>query len=187
MLDTLVALDTAIFRFINITLANPVTDAVMPFVTNGEHWVIAVILMAFVLLYTERGKGVWIALGVAIVFAACDQTSAHLMKPMIERIRPCHVVEGAHVLIGCSGAYSFPSAHAANSMGMAVYLTYVYPQWRWIWFSLSGLMSISRVFVGVHYPFDLVGGWIVGAVLALAAIGFMEFYKQRRLVGDHED
>jgi undecaprenyl-diphosphatase len=187
MLDALVAIDTALFRFINISLANPVTDAVMPFVTNGEHWVIAVILMAGVLLYVERGRGIWIALGVAVVFAACDQASAHLIKPMVERVRPCHVVEGARVLIGCSGAYSFPSAHAANSMGLAVYLTYVFPQWRWIWFSLAGLMSISRVFVGVHYPLDLLGGWFVGAVLALAVIGFKEFYNQRQMVPDHED
>jgi membrane-associated phospholipid phosphatase len=180
MLDSLIALDTALFRFVNITLANPVFDAVMPFVTNGEHWVIAAVLMAAVLLHAERGRGVWIAVGVAVVFAACDQTSAHLLKPIVARLRPCHVVEGANLLVGCSNAYSFPSAHAANSMGMAVFLTYVFPKWRWVFFGLCGLMSISRVFVGVHYPFDIVGGWVIGVLAGFALIGLVKMYLHRQ-------
>ncbi len=172
-MDWLLGLDTAVFHFINVTLANPVTDAVMPFVTNGEHWVIAVILSIVVLVHS-RGKASWpVLLGAALVFAACDQASAHLIKPLVERVRPCHVVPDVHLLVGCSASRSFPSAHASNAFGLAVFLSWALPRLRWWWVGLCALMSLSRIFVGVHYPGDVLGGFAVGAVASLSVIWAM--------------
>jgi undecaprenyl-diphosphatase len=96
---------------------------------------------------------------------------------LIKRVRPCHVVDGAQVLIHCTQAYSFPSAHAANTFGCAVWLTYWYPSYRWIFFGLSLLVSISRVFVGVHYPFDILGGWVLGTINAVLVILIVEWVR----------
>ena len=92
-------------------------------------------------------------------------------------------VEGARALIGCSGAYSFPSAHATNTFGCALWLSYFYPRQGWVFFGLSALVSLSRVFVGVHYPSDVLGGWLLGAIIALAAIGGLEVAKRARTSG----
>jgi undecaprenyl-diphosphatase len=173
-MDVLLQLDTAVFHFINVTLANPLTDRVMPFVTNGEHWVLAVLLAALVLVHGQGRASVPVLLGVAVVFAACDQTSAHLLKPLVDRVRPCHVVPDVNLLVGCSSSRSFPSAHAANTFGLAVFLSWALPRWRWLFFSLCALVSLSRICVGVHYPSDVLGGFAVGAMASAAVIGLFK-------------
>jgi undecaprenyl-diphosphatase len=189
MLSVFLDLDRVLFIFFNRVLANPVTDLVMPIITNGENWVIAVGLSVLLLIWKDGYRGAAFLAGIIVIFALCDQASAHYLKPVFERTRPCHVVTDAHLLIHCTHAYSFPSAHATNTFGCAVWLTYGYPQFRWIFFSLAALVSMSRVFVGVHYPFDIMGGWILGAMIALVVIGSVEtsrrYLRTRR--GRHDD
>lgn len=177
MFDWVLELDRLLFDFFNQILANPFTDALMPFVTNGEHWVIAIALFVLLAMWKDQWRGVAVMLGLFAVFALCDQSSAHWIKPLVKRVRPCHVVDGARVLIHCSQAYSFPSAHATNTFGCAVWLTFWYPQYRWIFFGLAFLMSISRVFVGVHYPFDILAGWVLGAINAVAIILIVQWVR----------
>jgi undecaprenyl-diphosphatase len=188
MFDWVLELDRLLFIFFNQILANPVTDEIMPFVTDGAHWVIAVVLFVFVAVWQDRWRGAAVMLGVVAVFALCDQSSAHWLKPVVKRVRPCHVVDGARLLVHCTQAYSFPSAHATNSFGCAVWLTFWYPQYRWVFFGLALLVSISRVFVGVHYPFDVLAGWILGTINAvliiLIAEGVRRFWKRPEVQGE---
>lgn len=183
MLDGILSLDRALFNFINQTLANPVTDRLMTLVTNGEHWVLAIALAVSIMIWNDRRRGPYILLGIIVVFALCDQSSAHWLKPLFERQRPCNVIEQTHLLIRCSGAFAFPSAHATNSMGCAVWLTYHFPHLRWVFFPLAFLVSLSRVFVGVHYPLDILGGWILGAFIAIVVILLVRLWMSRRASG----
>jgi undecaprenyl-diphosphatase len=73
-----------------------------------------------------------------------------------------------HLLVHCGGGKSFPSSHAANNFGAATILTYFYRKIAWIFFSLAALVAFSRVYVGVHYPFDVLAGAILG--MAISAI-----------------
>jgi undecaprenyl-diphosphatase len=173
MLSLLQELDTALFRLINISLANPLTDAVMPFLTNGEHWVLVACLAAGLLVRAHGLRSLPVLLGAALVFAICDQASAHLFKPWIDRVRPCHTVPDVHLLVGCSDSRSFPSAHATNSFGCALFMSWALPRWRWLYVGVALLVSSSRVFVGVHYPFDLLAGFVLGAAAAAAVAMLM--------------
>jgi undecaprenyl-diphosphatase len=166
----LLDLDRTLFEFINITLANPVTDLVMPVITNGYYWVVPTIAAALVIVWKEGKRGMWLLAGMALVIALCDQTAAHLIKPVVHRTRPCHVVAGVHLLVGCSDAHSFPSAHATNWFGGAVWMAYGFPRLAGIFYTVAFLVAISRVFVGVHYPFDVLGGAVIGSALALVVI-----------------
>ena len=86
---------------------------------------IALLLMAILFMYLRTWRrGLWLTGGAVLIIALCDQSSAHWLKPVFERVRPCHAVDGARVLIHCTQAYSFPSAHATNTFGAALWFSY---------------------------------------------------------------
>ena len=169
MLELFTQLDTSLFLFFNVTLANPVTDLVMPIVTSD--WLLRILYAAAVVLLLIFGNARlrWVVLFSVIVVALTDQLSAGLLKPMIGRLRPCQVLDNINLLVACGGGKSMPSSHAANSFGQAVLFSLMYPRVRWPLLVFAGLVALSRVFVGVHYPFDILAGAVLGATVGLAA------------------
>ena len=182
-MEWLFALDRDMYVFINQTLANPVTDWLMPAVTDAANWLIPA---AALLMLWKGGKRGWgLVGGAVIVIALCDQSSAHWIKPWIGRIRPCHVVDNVNLLINCTDSFSFPSAHATNTFGAAMWFSYGFPRFKWVFFPLAFLVSISRVFVGVHYPLDIAAGAVLGVTIALLMIIIVEAVRLVRHREDH--
>jgi undecaprenyl-diphosphatase len=169
MLEFLINLDTSLFMFFNVTLANPVTDLIMPIITND--WFLRVLYAVAVaaLLIFGNARLRWVVLVSVIVIALTDQLSAGLLKPMIGRLRPCHVLDGIHLLVDCGGGKSMPSSHAANSFGQAVLFAMLFPRLRWSLLIFAALVAMSRVMVGVHYPFDILVGAVIGTVIGYIA------------------
>ncbi len=162
MLDWLVRIDGNIFVFLNSGLANPVFDFIMPIATN--NWFLRGILAAIILsLLTFGGKrGRLAAVLCVLAVALADQLSAQVLKPIVDRIRPCHTLDTVHLLVKCSEGLSFPSSHAANSAAVAVFLSSVYPRMAWYLSAFAALVGYSRIAVGVHYPLDVLVGAMVG-------------------------
>ena len=183
MLEFLSEIDTALFLFLNVTLANPVTDLIMPVITSD--WLLRILYAIAVVLLLVFGNARlrWVALFSVLVLAVTDQVSAGLLKPMIGRLRPCQALQNIHLLVNCGGGKSMPSSHAANAFGQAMLFSVIYRRWAWPLLVFAALVALSRVFVGVHYPFDILVGSIIGAVVgylgAWSALRFME----RRLKG----
>lgn len=179
MTDWLVNLDTRLFQFLNVDLANTVFDTVMPVVTND--WVLRAVFLAIVVLLLFFGgrRGRIVALLCVATVALSDQTSSHLIKPLIERTRPCHVVPDVHLLVACSKGLSFPSSHAANSFAVAVLVSLVYRRSIWAVLTAAALISYSRIAVGVHYPLDVLAGAVVGAACAGAVYALFSFAMGR--------
>lgn len=165
MIDFLYSIDVAIFRFINGTLANPVTDKLMPFITDVTHWYLVYVLLWFIILFKGGKYRVGLAIGMILLVIVSDQISSSLLKNLFERARPCKVLENVHLLVGCTDSYSFPSSHAVNNFAAAMFFTYFYRHLKWILFSVATLMALSRIFVGVHYPSDVFGGALIGLVI----------------------
>lgn len=167
MLDSLNQIDKVVFLFLNSTLANPVTDFIMPLITND--WGLRVVygLAMALILWRGDAKMRWLVLFSALVLTLTDQAAAAYLKPLIGRARPCHGDVALNLLIGCGGGASMPSAHAANAFGQAVLFSFHYRRaWPYL-YAYAALIALSRVFVGVHYPGDVVGGAVLGAVIGL--------------------
>lgn len=164
------SIDRALFFFINTTIANPVTDFLMPLVTADLHLKIFFGLCLITILWKGDKR-----LRIAVIFSLIvvtitDQLSSTVLKHMIERPRPCHIMD-VHLLVGCGSGFSMPSSHAANLFGQAYFFREIARPSAKFLIPLAIIVALSRVFVGVHYPADiLVGaavgtlsGWAVGA------------------------
>ncbi len=165
MIDFLYSVDVAIFRFINSGLANPITDKLMPFITDVTHWYLVYVMLWFIILFKGGKYRIGLAIGMIILVICSDQISSNLLKNLFDRPRPCKVLENVHLLVTCTDSFSFPSSHAVNNFAAAMFFTIFYRHLKWILFSVATLMALSRIFVGVHYPSDVVGGALIGILI----------------------
>jgi undecaprenyl-diphosphatase len=179
MLETLNELDTLLFYVVNVVLANPVTDFTMPKLTNDNALRVLYGLAMALLLWRGNTKMRWLVLASALVLLLTDQISAGWLKPMIERARPCHTFDNIRVLVDCGGGFAMPSAHAANAFGQAALFSMHYSKVGGYLILFALLIAVSRIFVGVHYPGDIMVGMIIGSLIGLTiAILFRTFEKR---------
>ncbi len=164
-METLINIDIAIFYFINQTIANPLTDGLMWLITNkyflrGLYGVTIILLIVF-----GRARFAWVVVGSIIVVALTDQTASAWLKPYFERLRPCKALDDARLVVAsCGSGWSFPSAHATNAFGQALFFSTLYRKYALYIMIFGFLVAISRVFVGVHYPGDVAFGMIIGSI-----------------------
>jgi undecaprenyl-diphosphatase len=190
MMDFLYTLDVAVFHFINGALSTAAGDMFWPVITDYDKILaVRIVLVAVWLWLMIKGgkRGRTAALLLVVVIVCSDQLSSFVVKPLVQRPRPCHLVDGMpavadiHLLVGCGGGKSFPSSHAVNNFAMATVFAFYYRRWRYAFFSWAALIALSRVFVGVHYPSDILGGALVGGIVALAIISAWHTVTRRWL------
>ena len=183
MLEVLSELDTTLFTLINGTLGNRVFDLLMPVLTDQKNWYVPILMLWLGLMIWGGRKGRITALLVIPLLVMTDQASSHLLKPLIGRVRPCNVLGGVHLYrnggwvltpetatILFKRSLSFPSSHATNLFGAATLLSYAYRKWTPVCLLLAVSIGYSRVYVGVHYPSDVLGGALLGTGCALLFI-----------------
>jgi undecaprenyl-diphosphatase len=179
VIDFLYSVDTWLLLFFNRTLANPLGDFLWPLITDWDkQWPARIVLIAVWLWMMTRGgiRGRTAALLLIPLLFLSDQFNSSLLKEFFHRFRPCHLVDGVPVvpeirlLVGCGGGMSFPSSHAVNNFAVATLLGYYYKRgrlWMYLW---AGIVAVSRPFVGVHYPSDVLGGAFVGIIIGVFVI-----------------
>lgn len=179
MVDVLYTIDVAVFHFINGTLANPVLDRMMPVLSDLNltlYGRIAAGLLWILLLWKGGRRGRIAALMLIPLIVFSDQLSSNVIKKLIARPRPCHMIDnvpivtGIRLLVDCGGGFSFPSSHAVNNFAAATMFSYFYRKWTWAFVTFAGLVALSRVSVGVHYPSDILGGAIIGVLCAITIL-----------------
>jgi undecaprenyl-diphosphatase len=178
-------MDQALFHLINTDLSNAAFDAFFPWWTNvHKTWLFHWILLPLFLLaavYAARWRGlVIVAVGAGLTWAA-DELSKLALKPLFHRLRPYDSGLDVILRIGKPSDTSFPSGHALDAFFLATFLAMFFPRLRWLYFALAFLMAFARVYVGVHYPTDVLGGAIIGSLLAYALVTFYRRFLQPRL------
>lgn len=166
---TLIEWDHALFRAINTGLANPLFDTVMPFMRNSLHWIpLYVFLIAFVSV-NFKAKGLWWIVFFLVTVALCDTVGTKVFKYTVERTRPCNnpdLIGHLRLLVTCPSGFGFTSNHAANHFGMATFIFFSFrrlsPVWGYAAFTWAAVIAFAQVYVGVHYPTDIIAGGMLG-------------------------
>ncbi|MEO6150153.1 MAG: phosphatase PAP2 family protein [Mucilaginibacter sp.] len=175
MPEQLLQFDRHLFYFINHDLSNAFFDWLMPFLRNPKFWIPLYIFIVVFCIYKFKKTGVIIIAMLAATAGIADFTSASLVKPAIHRVRPCRDVITSKTDIArvpCGTGYSFPSTHATDHFAMAAFLSLVFcSRWRKIWiFAMlwAAIICFAQVYVGVHYPIDVIGGALYGLIIGFA-------------------
>jgi len=175
MLDALLGWDERIFRLLNGNWLNPILDHLLPFATDAGNFILPFVVAAIVIVLVGRVRGLRFLVLAVVSVVVADATGTHIFKYSFLRARPCIALADVRLLVGCTNLPSFPSNHAVNASVLATLTTLYIPR---LWLpatALAILVGYSRVYVGVHYPLDVLAGSVLGIVVALAFSGVMSF------------
>ena len=186
MLEHIQALDRHLLLLIN-RAHTPALDALMVFASNRNVWFPAYALLIGLLIYVFRRRALWLLPLLILAVSLADSITSRLFKPYFGRLRPCHdsgLTALLHLPDGCGGQFGFLASHAANSFALAVFLALALPPRRFrvlqaLTFLWAGLLSYSRMYLGAHFPSDVLGGAAVGALLGWGAAAVFNKYFSR--------
>ncbi|MFT4537817.1 MAG: membrane-associated phospholipid phosphatase [Planctomycetota bacterium] len=159
-------LDKALFYWINHGWTHPIADAFFPWITHLKNMgpVIIPLVLWMLTRCGRRGRICILTLGLTI--AATDQFCCNVLKPGVNRMRPCNALEDTVLRVKRRKSPSFPSAHAANIFAAAVVFRLFYKRSIWIGLPIASAVALSRVYTGVHYPSDIACGALIGSGIA---------------------
>lgn len=183
MIDLLNRIDTWLFLLLN-GLHTAWLDELMFWISYKLTWIPLYVFFIVLLIRKYKLRIFWILVFVAILITLSDQLSV-LMKNLFQRLRPCHNDE-LNLLIHtvkdkCGGKYGFVSSHASNTFTLAVFLIpFLKSYWKGFSFSLifwAALVSYSRIYLGIHYPGDILCGALLGAAIGITLVKVYNFFS----------
>ncbi len=186
-MEKLLELDRELFLFLN-GLHSPFMDPIMYFLTDGRAWLPLYIFTGYMVYRQYKKESLWILAGIILSIVITDQITTTFMKPFFARLRPSHepslhgLVHNVNNYFG--GLHGFASSHAANTFGVTMLLWLILRQhYRWavLLFIWPAVMSYSRIYLGVHYPGDILVGTLIGLLT-----GWLVFRLYRRITRRHD-
>lgn len=194
VLQEIIRYDKEIFKILNGKWTNSFFDAVFPYLRNGNLWMpLYLFMIVFILVNFKRNSGWWILLAVLTV-ASSDFLNSFVLREWLSkwifRERPCSDIsmfgQVRFLANYCPQSSSFMSSHAANHFAMAMFIfitlkNYI-GKWLGLFFAWAFLVAYAQVYVGVHYPLDVICGGLFGSVIGF---GWAKFFKKNFTLDDH--
>ena len=161
-------MDTKLLLLINTRWVCPFLDWLMPVLSSHLSLVPVLGLLLAYVFYKDWRKGLLVVGGLVLAVAIVDPLAARVIKPWVGRVRPCHeLAEVVRTISPCGGTFCFPSNHAVNMAAMAAVTGYRFPRLLWAGLPIVFAVAYSRVYLGVHYPLDVVAGIVLGCTIGL--------------------
>ena len=187
LLNWLDKLDKALFVLIQHDSDHSVLDKPMPLLRDPYTWIPLYVFMLCYIFFKDRNKALPFIVLSVLTFAITDSLTAQVLKPLFGRLRPCHDPEmqaSLRNLVDCGGLYSMPSNHAANHFGLAAFwffslLSITGKKWGWLWF-WAGAVCYAQIYVGKHYPSDILVGSLTGFLTGLGMSRLFLFWENRQ-------
>lgn len=190
MIETIRYAEYEWFLWLN-SFHSPLWDTIMYWVTHRFTWLPLYVLIIYYIFRYIRYNSWYKLTFILISVGLSDRITSGLMKPYFHRYRPCHdpaIQNLVHVVGGCGGQYGFASSHAANTFAFAMAFALIGgkdKRWKYFLFLWAILVSYSRIYVGVHYPTDLIAGALVG-ILTTFIIYFITVKINKSLLNKTE-
>lgn len=181
-LETLINIDRDLFLTLN-GWHHPVADWIMFYVSKMWVWIPIYLAVVYYIIRTWKKESIWIILSMILCVVLTDQLT-NITKEVFQRPRPSHALDLQgmvhHVQGYLGGKYGFVSGHSANVFGFALLSSLIIKR-KWFYFvafSWAALVAYSRIYLGVHYPLDILGGMVLG--LSVAGLVYLTWHTIRK-------
>jgi len=189
MLEIIKNLDQELFLFLN-GIHHSTVDFVMYYITDTEFWFPFYLVLLGFLIWRFEEDSIPMIIGVFLTVGLNDLITSGIMKPYFERLRPCYepgIAELVHLIDDCGYSYGFASGHSSNSFGIATFIWLIMKEHKIKMGCLFGwalVVAYSRIYVGVHYPADIIVGMAIGIVVAILIFSIYRKYLERKIIKD---
>lgn len=163
--------DKKLFLFLNGLHADWL-DQPMSIISERLVWLPFYVAIIVWLVWKQKKDAFWSIFLISGAIVLSDQITSALMKPFFERLRPCHdpsISYLLHLVDDCGARFGFASSHAANTFSLATFLVLLHPGRTWVpylMFTWAAIVSYSRIYLGVHYPGDIIAGALIGSAIS---------------------